>query len=82
MNAEATLMTELPSLDGFLKPRGVALVGASDRSAFSRTAHAASKLIGFDEQTFLVSRSGGLAPTEPHLPTCGTWRVKSTSRCL
>ena len=61
MNAEATLMTELPSLDGFLKPRGVALVGASDRSAFSRTAHAASKLIGFDEQTFLVSRSGGLA---------------------
>jgi len=61
MNADAALTTKLATLDGFLNPRGVALIGASDRSAFSRTAFAASKLIGFDERTFLVSRSGGEA---------------------
>ena len=61
MSADATLTTKLASLDGFLNPKGVALIGASDRSAFSRTAHAATKLIGFEEQTFLISRSGGQA---------------------
>jgi len=45
----------------FLNPKGVALIGASDRSAFSRTAFAASKLIGCDDRLFLVSRSGGEA---------------------
>jgi len=45
----------------FLKPKGVALIGASDRSAFSRTAFSAGKLIGFDDRFFLVSRSGGEA---------------------
>jgi len=61
MTADATLTTKLASLDGFLNPKGVALIGASDRSAFSRTAYAASKLIGFDEHIYLVSRSGGEA---------------------
>jgi len=61
MSADATLTTKLASLDGFLNPKGVALIGASDRSAFSRTAYAATKLIGFEEQTFLISRSGGQA---------------------
>jgi len=55
----------LPSLDGFLKPKGVALIGASDRSAFSRTAYSAGKLIGFDERMFLVSRNGGEAHGRP-----------------
>jgi len=55
----------LHSLDGFLKPKGVALIGASDRSAYSRTAYSAGKLIGFDERLFLVSRSGGEAHGRP-----------------
>jgi len=55
----------LHTLDGFLKPKGVALIGASDRSAYSRTAYSAGKLIGFDERLFLVSRSGGEAHGRP-----------------
>jgi len=55
----------LSSLDNFLKPKGVALIGASDRSAYSRTAYSAGKLIGFDERLFLVSRSGGEAHGRP-----------------
>ena len=55
----------LHSLDGFLKPKGVALIGASDRSAYSRTAYSAGKLIGFDERLFLISRSGGEAHGRP-----------------
>ena len=57
----------LHSLDGFLKPKGVALIGASDRSAYSRTAYSAGKLIGFDERLFLISRSGGEAHGRPTL---------------
>jgi len=41
MDADATHVTSCASLDGMLKPKGVVLVGASDRSAFSRTAYAA-----------------------------------------
>jgi len=56
MDADATHITSCASLDGMLKPKGVVLVGASDRSAFSRTAYAAGKLTGFDDRIFLVSR--------------------------
>ena len=61
MDAKATHVTSCASLDGMLKPKGVVLVGASDRSAFSRTAYAAGKLIGFDDRIFLVSRTPGEA---------------------
>jgi len=61
LEAHKSLDATLQTLENLLKPTGVALVGASDRSAFSRTAFAAGKLIGFDERQFLVSRSGGEA---------------------
>jgi len=52
-------------LANFLTPKGVVLIGASDRSAFSRTAFAAGSVIGYDERFFLVSRAGGEAHGRP-----------------
>ena len=51
-------MSELASL---FNPSSVALVGATDRSTWSKMAFDNLRLLGFQGRVHLVSRSGGLA---------------------
>ena len=44
-------------LTSLFRPRSVALVGASDKSAFSQIAYHTLVQFGFREHTYLVSRS-------------------------
>ena len=45
-------------LSSLLRPRSVALVGASDKSQFSRVAYRNLVEFGFDDRTYLVNRRG------------------------
>jgi acetate---CoA ligase (ADP-forming) len=49
------------SASPFLRPRAIALIGASDRSAYSRSAYATCQALGFTGQVFMVNRSGNAA---------------------
>lgn len=54
-------MTASRDLSGLLSPKSIALVGASDRSAFSRAAFKNLQELGYTGAVHLVNRNGGLA---------------------
>lgn len=58
------------SLSALLNPRSIALIGASDRSAFSRSAWTNLQSLGFPGSIYLVSRSGGIAHGRQTLTSC------------
>lgn len=53
-----------------LRPGSVALVGASDKSAFSALAYGNLVRLGLGDRTHLVSRRGGRAHGRPALTSC------------
>ena len=50
----------MTDLSRMFNPRSVALVGATDRSTWSKMAFDNLKLLGFEGKVHLVSRSGGM----------------------
>jgi len=63
-------MTPPAGLSALLDPRSIALVGASDRNAFSRSAWKNLQDLGYDGAIHLVSRSGGVAHGRQTLESC------------
>jgi acetate---CoA ligase (ADP-forming) len=57
-------------LASLFRPRSVALVGASDKSAFSRTAYENLVRFGFGAHTYLVNRRGALTHGQPTVTSC------------
>jgi len=66
MNSSAAQL----SLGSFLRPQAVALLGASDKSAFSRSAFTAAKALGFTERLYMVNRSATPAHGKPAVKRC------------
>jgi acetate---CoA ligase (ADP-forming) len=46
-------------LDSFLRPRSIVLLGATERSVWTRSAFANLKALGYDGKVYLVNRRGG-----------------------
>ncbi|WP_424138285.1 acetate--CoA ligase family protein [Roseomonas chloroacetimidivorans] len=59
-----------PGLQSFFRPRAVALVGATDRSAWSRTAYDNLTALGFPGRVHLVRRGGGSAHGQAAAASC------------
>jgi acyl-CoA synthetase (NDP forming) len=57
-------------LTSLFRPRNVALVGASDKSAFSQIAYHNLVKFGFAERTYLVSRRGTQTHGQPTVSSC------------
>src|SRR5256884_1352919 len=57
-------------LTSLFRPRSVALVGASDKSAFSQIAYHNLVKFGFAERTYLVSRRGTQTHGQPTVSSC------------
>jgi acetate---CoA ligase (ADP-forming) len=57
-------------LTTFFRPRSVALVGASDKSAFSMIAYNNLVQFGFADRTYLVNRRGTVTHGQPTAPSC------------
>jgi len=57
-------------LTSLFRPRSVALVGASDKSAFSQIAYRNLVEFGFGERTYLVSRRGTPTHGRPTVTSC------------
>ena len=57
-------------LEGLFRPRSVALVGASDRSSWSRSAYANIVSVGFGGRLHVVSRNGGTVHGQPAATSC------------
>ena len=57
-------------LTSLFRPRSVALVGASDKSAFSQIAYHNLVTFGFAERTYLVSRRGTQTHGQPAVTSC------------
>ena len=57
-------------LTSLFRPRSVALVGASDKSVFSRLAYYNLVEFGFGEHTYLVSRRGTQTHGQPTVTSC------------
>src|SRR5690242_19125524 len=57
-------------LTSLLRPRSVALVGASDKSVFSQIAYYNLVQFGFAEHTYLVSRRGTPTHGQPTVTSC------------
>jgi acyl-CoA synthetase (NDP forming) len=57
-------------LASLFRPRSVALVGASDNSAFSQIAYHNLVQFGFREHTYLVSRRGTPTHGQPTVTSC------------
>src|SRR6266566_3165428 len=57
-------------LTSLFRPRSVALVGASDKSAFSQIAYHNLVQFGFAERTYLVSRRGAPTHGQPTVSSC------------
>jgi acetate---CoA ligase (ADP-forming) len=57
-------------LTSLFRPRSVALVGASDKSAFSQIAYHNLVRFGFAERTYLVSRRGTPTHGQPTVTSC------------
>lgn len=66
MNSSAAQQT----LGSFLRPRTVALLGASDKSAWSRSAFTAAQALGFTERLHMVNRSATPAHGKPAVKRC------------
>jgi acetate---CoA ligase (ADP-forming) len=58
------------SLENFLTPRSIALIGASDRSAYSRGAFTTAQTLGFTDRVHMVNRSGAPAHGRPAVRKC------------
>ncbi len=58
------------ALDKMFRPRSVALVGASDRSPWSRLVHANFSRIGFEGNVHLVNRRGADAHGQSAVKSC------------
>jgi acyl-CoA synthetase (NDP forming) len=57
-------------LTSLFRPRSVALVGASDKSAFSMLAYSNLVQFGFAERTYLVTRRGAVTHGRPTVRSC------------
>ena len=57
-------------LTSLFRPSSVALVGASDKSTFSRIAHQNLVRFGFGERTYLVNRRGAETHGQPTVTSC------------
>jgi acyl-CoA synthetase (NDP forming) len=57
-------------LTSLFRPRSVALVGASDKSAFSMLAYRNLVRFGFGDRTYLVSRRGTQTHGQPTVTSC------------
>ncbi|MFP5071645.1 acetate--CoA ligase family protein [Pseudonocardia nantongensis] len=57
-------------LESLFRPRSVALVGAADKSAFSRLAYDNLVEFGFTDRTFLVNRRGAPTHGRPTVTSC------------
>ena len=57
-------------LTSLFRPRSVALVGASDKSAFSLLAYRNLVEFGFADRTYLVNRRGATTHGQPTVSTC------------
>lgn len=57
-------------LTSLFRPRSVALVGASDKSAFSMIAYQNLVRFGFGDRTYLVNRRGAETHGQPALTSC------------
>jgi acetate---CoA ligase (ADP-forming) len=57
-------------LTSLFRPRSVALVGASDKSAFSMIAYQNLVSFGFGERTYLVNRRGAETHGQPTVTSC------------
>jgi acetate---CoA ligase (ADP-forming) len=57
-------------LTSLFRPRSVALVGASDKSTFSRMAYQNLVRFGFGERTYLVNRRGAETHGQPTVTSC------------
>ena len=57
-------------LTTLFRPRGVALVGASDKSVFSMIAHANLVQFGLGDRTHLVNRRGAVTHGQPSVRSC------------
>ena len=68
----ATMLDQITGerLTSLFRPRSVALVGASDKSAFSMLAYRNLVEFGFGSNTYLVSRRGTPAHGQPTVTSC------------
>jgi acyl-CoA synthetase (NDP forming) len=57
-------------LTSLFRPRSVALVGASDKSAFSMLAYSNLVRFGFTDRTYLVTRRGAVTHGRPTVRSC------------
>jgi acyl-CoA synthetase (NDP forming) len=57
-------------LTTLFRPRSVALVGASDKSAFSMIAYSNLVQFGFADRTYLVNRRGAVTHGQPTVRSC------------
>lgn len=62
--------TEPAALDGMFRARSVALVGATERSAWSNIAFANFQKLGFDGRLHLINRRGGTIYGRPAATSC------------
>lgn len=58
-------------LTSLFRPRSVALVGASDKSAFSALAYGNLVQFGLSDRTYLVNRRGAVTHGQPTARSCG-----------
>ncbi len=68
--AELTGAPALDELRSLLSPRGVAIVGASERSGWSKGAFDNFEQLGFDGRLHLVNRNGGVVHGRPAATSC------------
>jgi acyl-CoA synthetase (NDP forming) len=61
---------DAPALADFFRPRNIALIGASDRSAWSRLIHSRFAQYGHEGRLFAVNRSGAPAHGAPGHTSC------------
>ena len=58
-------------LESFFRPKSVVLVGATDKSEWSRLIHANFAKMGYDGEVFLVNRGGTPAHGQDAVTSCG-----------
>ena len=62
--------TSMALLKRLLYPRSIALVGASERSPWSRLLHANIRRVGFEGQVFAINKTGAAAHGYPGYQSC------------
>jgi len=69
MTSETGLGGE-PALERMFRARSIALVGATERSAWSNMAYRNFERLGFDGHLHLINRRGGLIYGRPAATSC------------